>query len=173
MFLSLSRELIKTLSPLDQDFAIDILSVKINTPRDLLVKELKHKKSSPMYGESSSNQNESNKHIEAFQDIFISSLIKNEFEDVSEFEDLLNSNEELFSIIKKLQSGQNEDINNNYKNISFTEYQSQEAISRLHIHYFEIKINTLISQLELSNDTNIFFEIENLKKKIENYQNTL
>jgi len=167
------KKLIKTLSPLDQDFAFDILSVKINTPKDLLVNELKHKKTSPIYGESSSSQNESNKHIEAFQDIFISSLIKNEFEDVSEFEDLLNSSEELFNIIKKLQSGQNEDISNNYKNISFTEYQLQEAISRLYIHYFEIKINTLISQLELSNDTNIFFEIENLKKKIENYQNTL
>jgi len=167
------KKLIRSLSPLDQDFAFDILSVKINTPKDLLVKELKHKKSSPTYGESSSSQNESNKHIEAFQDIFISSLIKNEFENISEFEDLLNSSEELFNIIKKLQSGQNKDISNSFINISFTEYQLQEAISRLYIHYFEIKINTLISQLEVSNDTNIFSEIENLKKKIENYQNTL
>ena len=167
------KKLIRSLSPLDQDFAFDILSVKINTPKDLLEKELKHKKSSPTYGESSSSQNESNKHIEAFQDIFISSLIKNEFENISEFEDLLNSSEELFNIIKKLQSGQNKDISNSFRNISFTEYQLQEAISRLYIHYFEIKINTLISQLEVSNDTNIFSEIENLKKKIENYQNTL
>ena len=167
------KKLIRSLSPLDQDFAFDILSVKINTPKDLLEKELKHKKSSPTYGESSSSQNESNKHIEAFQDIFISSLIKNEFENISEFEDLLKSSEELFNIIKKLQSGQNKDISNSFINISFTEYQLQEAISRLYIHYFEIKINTLISQLEISNDTNIFSEIENLKKKIENYQNTL
>jgi DNA primase len=167
------KNLIKSLSPLDQDYAFDILSVKINTPKDLLVKELKHKKSSPTYGESTSSQNESNKHIEAFQDIFISSLIKNEFEDVSEFEDLLNSSEELFNIIKKLQSGQNKDISNNFINISFTEYQLQEAISRLYIHYFEIKINTLISELEVSNDTNIFSEIENIKKKIEIYQSTL
>ena len=167
------KKLIRSLSPLDQDFAFDILSVKINTPKDLLVKELKHKKSSPTYGERSSSQNESNKHIEAFQDIFISSLIKNEFENISEFEDLLKSSEELFNIIKKLQSGQNKDISNSFINISFTEYQLQEAISRLYIHYFEIKINTLISQLEVSNDTNIFSEIENLKKKIENYQNTL
>jgi DNA primase len=167
------KKLIRSLSPLDQDFAFDILSVKINTPKDLLEKELKHKKSIPTYGESSSSQNESNKHIEAFQDIFISSLIKNEFEDVSEFEDLLNSSDELFNIIKKLQSGQNKDISSNFINISFTENQLQEAISRLYIHYFEIKINTLISELEVSNDTNIFSEIENLKKKIENYQNTL
>ena len=115
------KKLIRSLSPLDQDFAFDILSVKINTPKDLLVKELKHKKSSPTYGESSSSQNESNKHIEAFQDIFISNLIKNEFEDVSEFEDLLNSSEELFNIVKKLQSGQNKDISSNFINISFTE----------------------------------------------------
>ena len=167
------KKLIRSLSPLDQDFAFDILSVKINTPKDLLEKELKHKKSSPTYGESSSSQNESNKHIEAFQDIFISSLIKNEFENISEFEDLLKSSEELFNIIKKLQSGQNKDISNSFINISFTEYQLQEAISRLYIHYFEIKINTLITQLEVSNETNIFSEIENLKKKIENYQNTL
>ncbi len=167
------KKLIRSLSPLDQDFAFDILSVKINTPKDLLEKELKHKKSIPTYGESSSSQNESNKHIEAFQDIFISSLIKNEFEDLSEFEDLLNSSDELFNIIKKLQSGQNKDISSNFINISFTENQLHEAISRLYIHYFEIKINTLISELEVSNDTNIFSEIENLKKKIENYQNTL
>ena len=119
-----------------------------------------------MYGESSSSQNESNKHIEAFQDIFISSLMKNQFEDVSEFEDLLNSSEELFNIIKKLQSGQNEDISNNYINISFTEYQLQEAISRLYIHYFEIKINTLISQLEVSNDTIYFLKLKILKRKL-------
>ena len=167
------KKLISSLSPLDQDFAFDILSVKINTPKDLLVKELKHKKSSPTFGESFSSQNESNKHIEAFQDIFISSLIKNEFENISEFEDLLNSSEELFNLITKLQSSQNKDISNSFINISFTEYQLQEAISRLYIHYFEIKINTLISELEVSNDTNIFSEIENLKKKIENYQNTL
>jgi hemerythrin superfamily protein len=79
----------------------------------------------------------------------------------------------LLSIIKKLQSDRNQDIINNYKNISFTKYQLQEAISRLSIHFFEIKINTLISQLEVSNDTNIFSEIENLKKKIENFQDTL
>jgi len=167
------KKLISSLSPLDQDFAFDILSVKINTPKDLLVKELKHKKSTPLYEDNSSSQNESNKHIETFQEIFISSLIKSEFDNMSDFEDLLNSSEELLSIIKKLQSDQNQDIINNFINISFTEYQLQEAISRLYIHYFEIKINTLISQLEVSNDTNIFSEIENLKKKIEKYQNTL
>ena len=167
------KKLISSLSPLDQDFAFDILSVKINTPKDLLVKELKHKKSTPSYEDNSSSQNESNKHIETFQEIFISSLIKSDFDNMSDFEDLLNSSEELLSIIKKLQSDQNQDIINNFINISFTEYQLQEAISRLYIHYFEIKINTLISQLEVSNDTNIFSEIENLKKKIEKYQNTL
>jgi len=167
------KKLISSLSPLDQDFAFDILSVKINTPKDLLVKELKHKKSTPSYEDSSSSQNESNKHIETFQEIFISSLIKSEFVNMSDFEDLLNSSGELLSIIKKLQSDQNQEIINNFINISFTEYQLQEAISRLYIHYFEIKINTLISQLEVSNDTNIFSEIENLKKKIEKYQNTL
>jgi len=167
------KKLISSLSPLDQDFAFDILSVKINTPKDLLVKELKHKKSTPLYEDNSSSQNESNKHIETFQEIFISSLIKSDFDNMSDFEDLLNSSEELLNIIKKLQSDQNQDIINNFINISFTEYQLQEAISRLYIHYFEIKINTLISQLEVSNDTNIFSEIENLKKKIEKYQNTL
>ena len=51
--------------------------------------------------------------------------------------------------------------------------QLNEAVSRLHIHFFELKINSLISKLEESNDVKLFTEIEDLKKKIENYQNTL
>ena len=59
------------------------------------------------------------------------------------------------------------------KNISFTDAQLNEAVSRLHIHFFQLKINSLISKLEESNDVKLFTEIEDLKKKIENYQNTL
>ena len=60
-----------------------------------------------------------------------------------------------------------------YKNISFTGDQLDEAVTRLYIHFFEIKIDTLIAQLEESNDINIFTEIETIKKKIEKFQNTL
>ena len=60
-----------------------------------------------------------------------------------------------------------------YNNISFNSDQLNEAITRLYIHFFEIKIDTLIAQLEESNDIKIFTEIETLKKKIENFQNTL
>ena len=79
----------------------------------------------------------------------------------------------MHDIVQKLQTDQDEEIMGKYKNISFTEDQLVEAISRLYIYFFEIKINLLIKQLEETNDTNIFSEIENLKKKIENYQNTL
>ena len=60
-----------------------------------------------------------------------------------------------------------------YKNISFTSDQLNEAITRLYIHFFEVKIDKLITQLEESNDANIFTEIETIKKKIEKFQNTL
>ena len=37
------KNLISSLGPLDQDYAFDKLSVKIDTPKDVLIKELKHK----------------------------------------------------------------------------------------------------------------------------------
>ena len=167
------KKLIAPLSPLDQDYAFDKLSNKINTPKDILIKELKHKQTVETVGKILLTDNIKNKHIESFQEIFLSSLIKKQFQTVSDYKDLLDSNDYMHDIVQKLQTDQDEEIMGKYKNISFTEDQLVEAISRLYIYFFEIKINLLIKQLEETNDTNIFSEIENLKKKIENYQNTL
>ena len=158
---------------MDQDYAFDKLSNKINTPKDILIKELKHKQTVETVGKILLTDNIKNKHIESFQEIFLSSLIKKQFQTVSDYKDLLDSNDDMHDIVQKLQTDQDEEIMGKYKNISFTEDQLVEAISRLYIYFFEIKINLLIKQLEETNDTNIFSEIENLKKKIENYQNTL
>ena len=167
------KTLITSLGPLDKDFAFDTLSKKINTPKDILIKELNHRQSVSSVGTNSNDDSINNIHIESFKAIFLSSLIKGNFKDLQDHTDLINSNIELTNEIANLRSGDSYENTEKYINVSFTDDQLNEAIARLYIHYFEIKINSLINQLEKSNDINIFSEIEILKKKIENYQDTL
>ena len=167
------KNLISSLGPLDQDYAFDKLSVKIDTPKDVLIKELKHKQLNKITKENSSEGEYSNQHIDSFKEIFLASLIKSNFEKIAEYKDLIESNSELYNLVEDLKTNQNSKRSESYKNISFTDAQLNEAVSRLHIHFFELKINSLISKLEESNDVKLFTEIEDLKKKIENYQNTL
>ena len=167
------KTLITSLGPLDKDFAFDTLSKKINTPKDILIKELNHRQSVSSVDLNSNDESINNIHIESFKAIFLSSLIKDNFKDLQDHTDLINSNIELTDEIANLRSGDSHENTEKYINVSFTDEQLNEAIARLYIHYFEIKINSLINQLEKSNDINIFSEIEILKKKIENYQDTL
>ena len=167
------KNLISSLGPLDQDYAFDKLSVKIDTPKDVLIKELKHKQLNKITKENTSKVEYSNQHIDSFKEIFLASLIKSNFEKIAEYKDLIESNSELYNLVEDLKTNQNSKSSESYKNISFTDAQLNEAVSRLHIHFFELKINSLISKLEESNDVKLFTEIEDLKKKIENYQNTL
>ena len=167
------KTLITSLGPLDKDFAFDTLSKKINTPKDILIKELNHRQSVSSVDLNSNDESINNIHIESFKAIFLSSLIKGNFKDLQDHTDLINSNIELTNEIANLRSGDSYENTEKYINVSFTDEQLNEAIARLYIHYFEIKINSLINQLEKSNDINIFSEIEILKKKIENYQDTL
>jgi DNA primase len=167
------KTLIKTLGPLDQDFAIEKLSILINTPRDLLMKELKYKQNIENEQNIFENRKNSNNHMESFQEIFISNLVKNNFENLETYSELVYSNDEFFKMIENLKKNSHNENSEKYKNISFTSDQLNEAITRLYIHFFEIKIDTLIAQLEESNDINIFTEIETIKKKIEKFQNTL
>ncbi len=167
------KTLITSLGPLDKDFAFDTLSKKINTPKDILIKELNHRQSVSSVGTNSNDDSINNIHMESFKAIFLSSLIKGNFKDLQDHTDLINSNIELTDEIANLRSGDSHENTEKYINVSFTDEQLNEAIARLYIHYFEIKINSLINQLEKSNDINIFSEIEILKKKIENYQDTL
>jgi DNA primase len=167
------KNLISSLGPLDQDYAFDKLSVKIDTPKDVLIKELKHKQLNKITKENYSEGEYSNQHIDSFKEIFLASLIKSDFKKIAEYKDLIESNSELYNLVEDLKTNQNSKRSESYKNISFTDAQLNEAVSRLHIYYFELKINSLISKLEESNDVKLFTEIEDLKKKIENYQNTL
>ena len=167
------KKLISVLGPLDKDYAFDKLSIKINTPKDVLIKEMKYKETEQTSASASSTPSNTSKHIESFQDIFLSSLIKNNFEKSDDFKDLYDANDDISNLVKKLQADEPQELTTKYKNISFTDDQLHEAISRLYIHYFEIKINSLVTRLEDSNDIKIFSQIENLKKKIENFQNTL
>ena len=167
------KTLIKTLGPLDQDFAIEKLSILINTPKDLLMRELKYKQNIENEQNIFESRKNSNNHMESFQEIFISNLVKNNFENLETYSELVYSNDEFLKMIQNLKKNSQHENSEKYKNISFTSDQLNEAITRLYIHFFEIKIDTLITQLEESNDINIFTEIETLKKKIENFQNTL
>ena len=167
------KTLIKTLGPLDQDFAIEKLSILINTPKDLLMKELKYKQNIENEQNIFESRKNSNNHMESFQEIFISNLVKNNFENLETYIELVNSNDEFLKMIENLKKNSQNENSEKYKNISFTSDQLNEAITRLYIHFFEIKIDTLIAQLEESNDANIFTEIETIKKKIEKFQNTL
>ena len=167
------KTLIKTLGPLDQDFAIEKLSILINTPKDLLMKELKYKQNIEKEQNIFESRKNSNNHMESFQEIFISNLVKNNFENLETYIELVNSNDEFLKMIENLKKNSQNENSEKYKNISFTSDQLNEAITRLYIHFFEIKIDTLIAQLEESNDINIFTEIETIKKKIEKFQNTL
>ena len=169
------KTLIKTLGPLDQDFAIEKLSILINTPKDLLMKELKYKQNQNIENEQNifESRKNSNNHMESFQEIFISNLVKNNFENLETYSELVYSNDEFLKLIENLKKNSENKNSEKYKNISFTSDQLNEAITRLYIHFFEIKIDTLIAQLEESNDINIFTEIETIKKKIEKFQNTL
>jgi DNA primase len=167
------KTLIKTLGPLDQDFAIEKLSILINTPKDLLMKELKYKQNIENEQNIFESRKNSNNHMESFQEIFISNLVKNNFENLETYSELVYSNDEFLKMIQNLKKNSQNENSEKYKNVSFTSDQLNEAITRLYIHFFEIKIDTLIAQLEESNDINIFTEIENIKKKIEKFQNTL
>ena len=167
------KTLIKTLGPLDQDFAIEKLSILINTPKDLLMKELKYKQNIENEQNIFESRKNSNNHMESFQEIFISNLVKNNFENLETYSELVYSNDEFLKMIQNLKKNSQNENSEKYKNISFNSDQLNEAITRLYIHFFEIKIDTLIAQLEESNDINIFTEIETIKKKIEKFQNTL
>ncbi|MFL2670473.1 MAG: DNA primase [Candidatus Actinomarina sp.] len=167
------KTLIKTLGPLDQDFAIEKLSILINTPKDLLMRELKYKQNIENEQNIFESRKNSNNHMESFQEIFISNLVKNNFENLETYSELVYSNDEFLKMIQNLKKNSQHENSEKYKNISFTSDQLNEAITRLYIHFFEVKIDTLITQLEESNDANIFTEIETIKKKIEKFQNTL
>ena len=72
-----------------------------------------------------------------------------------------------------IKSNKNPEESEKYQNISYTDDQLRESISRLYIYFADNKIETLIKEMDESNDMSILEDLEYLKKKIEFYQNTL
>ena len=161
------------LSPLEKDLSIEYLGKKLGINKETLVNELSFKEDLITTTFNQSENVEENKHIETFKDIFISNLIKNKFELKHNEKELLELNIELNEQIKAIKSNLDSTENDKYNNISFSEEQLEEAIVRLILFYSELKIQDLINQIDLSKDTSLFPEVEELKKNMEYYQNTL
>ena len=161
------------LSPLEKDLSIEYLGKKLGINKETLVNELSFKEDLITTTINQSENIEENKHIETFKDIFISSLIKNNFDLKDNEKELLELNTELNEQIKAIKSNLDSTENDKYNNISFSEEQLEEAIVRLILFYSELKIQDLINQIDLSKDTSLFPEVEELKKNMEYYQNTL
>ena len=161
------------LSPLEKDLSIEYLGKKLGINKETLVNELSFKEDLITTTINQSENIEENKHIETFKDIFISSLIRNNFDLKDNDKELLELNTELNEQIKAIKSNLDSTENDKYNNISFSEEQLEEAIVRLILFYSELKIQDLINQIDLSKDTSLFPEVEELKKNMEYYQNTL
>ena len=161
------------LSPLEKDLSIEYLGKKLGINKETLVNELSFKEDLITTTINQTENVEENKHIETFKDIFISNLIKNNFDLKDNEKELLELNIELNEQIKAIKSNLDSTENDKYDNISFSDEQLEEAIVRLILFYSEIKIQDLINQIDLSKDTSLFPEIEDLKKNMEYYQNTL
>ena len=161
------------LSPLEKDLSIEYLGKKLGINKETLVNELSFKEDLITTTINQSENVEENKHIETFKDIFISNLIKNKFDLKDNEKELLELNTELNEQIKAIKSNLDSTENDKYNNISFSEEQLEEAIVRLILFYSELKIQDLINQIDLSKDTSLFPEVEELKKNMEYYQNTL
>ena len=161
------------LSPLEKDLSIEYLGKKLGINKETLVNELSFKEDLITTTINKSENVEENKHIETFKDIFISNLIKNKFDLKDNEKELLELNTELNEQIKAIKSNLDSSENDKYNNISFSEEQLEEAVVRLILFYSELKIQDLINQIDLSKDTSLFPEVEELKKNMEYYQNTL
>ena len=166
------KNITKFLSPLEKDLAISYLSKIIGITKEVILNELNYQSNNesdhtPQFKKSDVN------HIITFQEILIADLIKSKFEYDDEIEYLINIDENFKKLILDIKSNKNPEENEKYQNISYTDGQLIEAISRLYIYFANNKIESLIKEMDESNDLSILEDLEYLKKKIEFYQNTL
>ena len=161
------------LSPLEKDLSTEYLGKILGINKETLISELSFKEDLVTTTISHGEEVETNKHIETFKDIFIASLIKNNFDLDDKAKEVLDLSTGLDEQVNQLKTKKDSIENDKYQNISFSKEQLDESIVRLILFYSEIKIQDLINQIDLSKDTSLFPEVEELKKKIEFYQNTL
>ena len=161
------------LSPLEKDLSTEYLGKKLGINKETLINELSFKEDLITTTISKSEEVKTNIHIETFKDIFIASLIKNNFDIDDKAKEVLELSTDLDQQVSEIKNNIDSTENNKFQNISFSKEQLQESIVRLILFYSELKIQDLINQIDLSKDTSLFQEVEELKKNIEYYQNTL
>ena len=160
------------LSPLERDISIGYLSKKIGITKEVLISELNYQKDKEPLSqvENSSSQI---KHIETFKDILVAEIIKQDFSIDEDVEFLVNLNSDFRKSVEDLKANRKSDEFKKYENISYSDNQLKESIARLYIYYSDLKINKLIQEMDETNDLSMLEDLEDLKKKIEFYQNTL
>jgi DNA primase len=167
------QKLSNHLSPLELDVSFDLLAKKINTSKDILKRELKFQSKNDIYNNKPTTESKStNAHL-VFQDIVTADIIKSNFSLNEQVSELLNLSDEFTKTINQLKKDGDRD--NQYTNISYTPEQYSESISRLYLHFANLKIHTLIEDFEASKnkDFSLLQSVEDIKKKIEIYQSTL
>ena len=163
------RKITAKLSPLEVDIALDLLSAKLNTEKEILKRELNFQTEEEFeqVGETSLNS------VSIFQDIVTSNIVQNNFEISENEKEILSLNSEYSELISTLKNDKNK--SKEYKNISFLPDQYEEAVVRLYLHFANFKIETLINRFEQqeNKDFSLLQQVEDLKKKKEIYQNTI
>ena len=163
------RKITAKLSPLEVDIALDLLSAKLNTEKEILKRELNFQTEEEFeqVGETSLNS------VSIFQDIVTANIVQNNFEISENEKEILSLNSEYSELISILENDKNKSIE--YKNISFLPDQYEEAVVRLYLHFANFKIETLINRFEQqeNKDFSLLQQVEDLKKKKEIYQNTI
>ena len=100
-------------------------------------------------------------------------MISNQFNSNQEIDELMELNSDFKKLIDEIKTKNSK--KEDYLNISYTKEQYHEAISRLYLHFANIKIDELIYEFEKSEDKNfqLLQEVEDIKKKKEIHQNTI
>ena len=157
------------LSPLEVDVSLDLLSSKLNTAKEILKKELKFQTSD----EREDVIEQSISSISIFKDLIIAEMISNEFSPNEEIDQLIELNSEFKKLVEEIRNENSK--KEDYLNISYTKEQHLEAVSRLYLHFANLKIDELIQEFEESEnkDFQLLQEVEDIKKKKEIYQDTI
>ena len=163
------RKITARLSPLEVDIALDLLSEKLNTEKEILRRELKFQTADEVEQISEEPINS----ISIFQDIVTSNIVQNNFEISENEKEILSLNSEYSELINTLKNDKNKV--KEYRNISFLPDQYEEAVVRLFLHFANFEIETLIKKFEQQEkkDFSLLQQVEDLKKKKEIYQNTI
>jgi len=163
------RFLSNNLSPLEIDVALDYLSLKLNTQKDILKSEISF---NPTSVTNSINNNKTIA-IETFKDIIFSEIIKQKDTISDEINELISINNSFSDEVNSIK--QNQKFKNSLLNVSYSDDQLKESMARLYLYYAEIKIRDLIQEFENSSeiDFSIIQKIEDIKKKKEFYLSTI